>query len=108
MIDVKSVSAVYTGGNIWCFLGEYTDGVFFLADDDGRIMFFDSDPNVDLGTDEDCFSLEWQQKHEVSCEVDSKEFVVSILTRLLNPRENDDLGGITNPEIEFLLLNFKN
>ncbi len=108
MIDVKSVSAVYTGGNIWCFLGEYTDGVFFLADDDGRIMFFDSDSDIDLGTDEDCFSLEWQQKHEISYEVDSKEFMVAILTRLLNPGEIDDLGGITKLEIELLLKNFQN
>lgn len=94
------VNAIYTGGNIWMFLGSLDDGNFFFTDDYGCTLILDADPNEDL--DNACYP-EWQEEHLVS-ELEGNEriqFCKDMLT-LLSTYEygSEENGGITETEID--------
>lgn len=58
-MNFKTAHAEYTGGNIWLFHGELTDGNYFLMDDEGAVMILDEDP-ADF---EESLYDEWQEEH---------------------------------------------
>lgn len=61
-IEFEDIEPIYTGGDIWCFLGELSDGNFFLASD-----FMDSFRilNEDPREKDEAWYPEWQEKHLV-------------------------------------------
>ena len=93
----KNVNAVYTGGGIWLFYGQYGKD-YFLAGDEGDVTLLDSDPS-DL--DESLYA-EWQEKHLIAY-LDGEErvtFCDKLAERLLRQVSGDHRGGITDEEIK--------
>lgn len=96
MARFKSVTAAYTGGNIWLFYGELTDGEYFMTDNEGATILLNA-PATDFNE-----SLEWQEEHKIKELLDESErvaFCDSLAERLLRHNKADDLGGITDSEI---------
>ena len=66
-----SAEAIYTGGNIYVYMGEIEDGVFFFAMDDMcyDVLFLDADPRE---ADDDAFQPNWQREHTLKeyCDTD--------------------------------------
>ena len=62
---IVSVSAIYTGGGIWNFMGELESGKFFMAFDDDYydILILDSDPRKAGEDGEEAYYPEWQEAH---------------------------------------------
>ena len=62
--DFVKVEPEYTGGGIYCFLGQLTNGTWFLADDsyyDVRIV----DTDVFAEDPDEVWQPEWQEAHLV-------------------------------------------
>jgi len=85
LFPIKKVNAVYTGGNIWLFYGELTDGNYYLTDDDGYTMILDADPE---NFDESLYD-DWQAKHKVTdlSESESKPFLLNLLDVLKSDKD---------------------
>lgn len=99
MEKLKSVTAVYTGGNIWLFYGELANGEYFFTDDEGDVLILNESP---ANLDESLF-VEWQDAHKVRELLDESErvaFCDRLADRLLRHNKADDLGGITDREIK--------
>ena len=64
-----SAEAVYTGGNIWVFYGEASDGNWFLTDDYGYTLILNINPDTDW---DECFYEDWQKEHLIK-ELEGKE-----------------------------------
>lgn len=61
-MKIKDVEQIYTGGNIWCFLGVLDDGNYFIACDDMLdVTIVSEDPRKT----EDAWFAEWQEKNLV-------------------------------------------
>lgn len=61
-IEFEDIEPIYTGGGIWCFVGELSDSTFFIAEDANdsfRIV------NEDPRGNEEAWYPEWQEKHLV-------------------------------------------
>lgn len=94
---IKNVHAVYTGGGIWLFYGEMTDGKFFLTDDDGNTLILNDSPE---DFDESLYP-DWQEKHlfkELRGETRVR-FCLNMLKWLSKPGRDDYRGGISDQEI---------
>lgn len=91
---IKKAEAVYTGGNIWCFYGELTDGNYFLTDDNGYTTIVDADPGLDY--DAACY-YEWQEEHMVKELTDKKElaeFDKELIRYLRNHYEEHSMAHV--------------
>lgn len=87
--------AVYTGGNIWLFYGKFTDGTFFLMDDEGDIQILDADPS---DFDESLYD-EWQNAHRIELIMnpwERKHYQRTILAMVTNAND----GGFTETDEE--------
>lgn len=60
MEQIKYATADYTGGGIYCYQGQMTDGRWFIADDEGCVGICDADP---FKAGEDVWYLDWQDEH---------------------------------------------
>lgn len=97
--------AVYTGGNIWMFYGKvsdgnFSDGNFFLTDDNGATFILNKDPSEDL--EEACYES-WQNKYLVRELMGEEriEFCNTMFALLKTYRQGDPhRGGIVDTEIE--------
>ena len=72
---IISVTPIYTGGGIYIYWGAFSDGTYFIADDDYDLTIVDSDPTLSYVEDEDIFEAdysEWQEKHLVRYIDDNK------------------------------------
>ena len=89
-----NVEAVYTGGGIWLFCGEVSDGNWFFTDDFGCTLILDTNPDTDW--DNCCYDT-WQKAHLVK-ELKGKERI-DFANKLINMlyKTNCDM---TNVEIE--------
>lgn len=72
---IVSVSAIYTGGGIWNFMGELESGKFFMAFDDDyyEVLILDADPRKAGEDGEEAYFPEWQQAHMIIDYYDSIE-----------------------------------
>lgn len=99
---VKSATASYTGGGWYVFLGEFSDGTYFIADypywdlrivnEDPRPTFWGDDYDTDAGYEP------WQEAHLVK-DVDSnttEKFFDEMFKWILknNPEGNYNSGDI--------------
>lgn len=102
--NLKEAFAVYTGGGIWLFYGQLTNGNYFLMDDNGWTLILNADPSdFDESTYED-----WQQEHLIK-ELDGKErtdFCDAVLDYIASS-DQAHRGGITDREIDFYRGYFK-
>ncbi len=67
--DIKKVNTLYTGGNIYVFLGALNDGTFFMAESSCfDVRIFNEDPSAvedDEDGDNAIWYPEWQIDHLV-------------------------------------------
>lgn len=95
---IKSVNAIYTGGNIWLFVGE-VDDCYFLTDDYGNTLFLDLSPENDLDT---ALEIEWQEKHTIK-ELQGQEriaFCDNLAEYIKSRMKGGHFQGMTLNEIE--------
>lgn len=100
--SIKSATADYTGGGVYIFLGEFTDGTYFIADypywdlrvvdEDPRPTFWDDDAETSSGFPE------WQEAHLVR-DVDNrttKAFYADLFDWIMknSPDSNYNSGDI--------------
>ena len=97
-MGIKTANAVYTGGNIWLFYGETTDGSFFLTDDYGCTLLLNESPE---DMDKSLYP-DWQEEHKIRELFDSErvDFCNALLTWLEKEATSAQRGGITNEELE--------
>lgn len=94
---------IYTGGNIYCFLGQIDEHTWFLASDaDYDVVILNSDPwlAVDSETGEElCWFPEWQEEHLVKYldETDSLDFFREMLNWI---KKNNPKGNYSMYELE--------
>ncbi len=87
---------IYTGGGIYCFLGQIDDNRYFMADDDCfGVMIVDSDPTLAY---EECWYADWQEEHKIEelDEDDSLSFFREMLIWIMyhEPKGNYDMDEI--------------
>ena len=102
MPKVKSAEASYTGGGWYVFLGEFSDGTYFIADnpywdlrivnEDPRPTFWGDDYDTDAGYEP------WQNAHLVKDldGIDTEKFFDEMFKWILknNPEGNYNSGDI--------------
>lgn len=92
-MKIKTLEAVYTGGNIWIFWGTLEDGNYFLTSDEGwTVILKDSPENFDESLYED-----WQDEHKVK-DLEDEE-LKTFLTELLEAIKEKDF--LTDSEIDW-------
>ena len=95
---IKNVNAIYSGGGVWILYGTLNKGCF-LVSDYGDVRIIDENPsdNWDMS-----LYAEWQRKHFIE-DLEGKaltDFREQLIKRLHSPQEQDDLGGLTDEEID--------
>ena len=98
--EIKMANAEYTGGGIYVFVGELTNGRYFMMDNFMDIRIMNQFPSLD---DEDVWYDEWQEKHlieDIEDEEERKEFFKMVLTWIKN-HGND--GNYSMVDIEYML-----
>ena len=106
---VKSATADYTGGGWYVFLGEFSDGTYFIADypywdlrivnEDPRLTFWGDDYDTDAGY------ASWQEAHLVK-DIDgdtTESFFNDMFEWIL---QNNPEGNYNSGDIEDMM--FKN
>lgn len=84
---IKSQTAIYTGGGIYCYYGELEDGNYFMADDIyecARIL--NANPLEETGEEYFPFvvdDVEWQEKHLVE-DFEDWKFIKQLFIKLIN------------------------
>ena len=83
--EIKRVETIYTGGNIYVFLGALQNGTFFMAESscfDVRILNTDPSTVEDEDGENPIWFEEWQQEHLVKdlSESECPDFFVEMLT----------------------------
>lgn len=100
-LKIENVTPIYTGGNIYVYIGELSDGNYFIASDQSFVGdYFDirivNENPADY--EEDFGSVTWQEEHLVSDVVGSeaREFTIQLLEWVLEnrPEGNYQLGDI--------------
>ena len=72
---IISVTPIYTGGGIYIYWGAFSDGTYFIADDDYDLTIVDADPELSYKEDDDIFEAdysEWQTEHLIRYVDDNK------------------------------------
>lgn len=102
-----SVEPEYTGGGIYVFTGELTDGNYFMADTanyDVRVL--NADPNEPTGmdalgiTERNIDSVEWQEEHLVK-DLTPDEAVVFFKEMLKWVEDNDPSGNYLGSDMDY-------
>lgn len=102
-----SVEPEYTGGGIYVFTGELTDGNFFMADTanyDVRVL--NADPNEPTGmdalgiTERNIDSVEWQEEHLVK-DLNPDEAVEFFKEMLKWVEDNDPSGNYLGSDMDY-------
>lgn len=94
---------IYTGGGIYCFLGQIDDCTWFLASDaEYDVVILNSDPwlAVDNETGEQlCWFSDWQEEHLIENldEQDSLDFFSDMLNWI---EDNEPNGNYLMSELE--------
>ena len=98
MSEIRKAEAVYTGGNIWLFHGQLSDGNWFLTDDYGCVLILDTNPDNDW---ENCCYEDWQKAHLIKELVDKErtDFTDALADFMLTTET--DVGPITDEEIKY-------
>lgn len=95
---IKNVNAVYSGGGIWILYGELNKGHFLSGTDYGDIRIIDESPSdLDIS-----LYPSWQEQHFVEDLEGNNlaDFREQLIKRLHKPKLNDDIGGLTEEEID--------
>lgn len=93
------VEPEYTGGNIYCFIGELADGTFFVADDCGYDVRLLNGNVFEADWNEEVFDYDWQEAHLVAdlSPTKSLEFFIDLLTWVIN---NKPEGNYNIPDMK--------
>lgn len=95
---------IYTGGNIYCFLGQIDDHTWFFASDaDYDVVILNADPWLAIDPDSGeqlCWFPDWQEEHliEYLDEQGSIDFFKDMLNWV---KENEPDGNYLMSELEF-------
>ncbi len=100
-LKIENVTPIYTGGGIYIYTGELSDGNYFIASDQSfagdyfDIRIVDENP---ADYEEDFCNVTWQEEHLVSDVVggEAREFTIQLLEWVLenHPEGNYQLGDI--------------
>ena len=100
-LKIENVTPIYTGGGIYVYIGELSDGNYFIASDQSfvgdyfDIRIVDENP---ADYEEDFCDVTWQEEHLVSDVVggEAREFTIQLLEWVLenHPEGNYQLGDI--------------
>ena len=100
-LKIENVTPIYTGGGIYIYTGELSDGNYFIASDQSfagdyfDIRIVDENP---ADYEEDFGNVAWQEEHLVSDVVggEAREFTIQLLEWVLenHPEGNYQLGDI--------------
>lgn len=100
-LKIENVTPIYTGGGIYVYIGELSDGNYFIASDQSfvgdyfDIRIVDENP---ADYEEDFINVTWQEEHLVSDVVggEAREFTIQLLEWVLEncPEGNYQLGDI--------------
>ena len=100
-LKIENVTPIYTGGGIYIYTGELSDGNYFIASDQSfagdyfDIRIVDENP---ADYEEDFCDVTWQEEHLVSDVVggEAREFTIQLLEWVLenHPEGNYQLGDI--------------
>ena len=96
-IEFVDIEPIYTGGGIWCFDGELSDGTFFIAEDANdsfRIV------NEDPRGNEEAWYPDWQEKNLVMDIDDNKTAPIFIDLYLWLESHKSDCGIDFQAEID--------
>ena len=92
--NFKNVKAEYTGGGIYLFWGELSNGYYFLTDDYGATLILNESPeDFDVSLYD-----EWQNAHKV--EELTGRARVSFVRKMLSTLKESNPNNITDYEIE--------
>ena len=94
MNKIKSAIADYTGGGIYVYFGQLTDGRCFLTDDDSEedVLILNADVNENY---DDAFYSDWQEAHTIGHgEITYEEIIKWIITN--QPEGNYQTGELEN------------
>ena len=94
---INKASATYTGGGIWIFEGSFTNGYYFLTDDDGNtIILTHSASDLNVSCD-----YTWQQEHKAKdLEGGELKAFLSALVRFMKYNKSFEKGGFTDSDID--------
>lgn len=90
-----TVNDVYTGGNVWVFYGDTSDGQYYLCDGNGYIQILDENPEKDF---EETWYHDWQKKHTTMELGENAKTVFCI--NMFDLLYNDPNCGMTKTEID--------
>ena len=100
-LKIENVMPIYTGGGIYVYTGELSDGNYFIASDQSfvgdyfDIRIVDENP---ADYEEDFCNVTWQEEHLISDVVggEAREFTIQLLEWVLenHPEGNYQLGDI--------------
>jgi len=94
---ITKVEFEYTGGGIWLFYGNLSDGTFFLADGDMLdVRIINADPSRN---EEECWFAEWQEEHLVR-DLDTEKEGPKFFKKIFKWLRANDAENIS--EIEFI------
>ena len=95
-MKIKSVEPIYTGGNIYVFMGAVDDNFFLASSCDYDVRIIDEDPRNHTSEErfgfEEWASAEWQEEHIVK-DLEPSEAVEFFLTMLLWIKNNEPDGN---------------
>lgn len=103
MMKVKSARADYTGGGIYVFTGELTDGNFFIADCSFSAGFYGLRiVNNNPENLEESLEVDWQEKHLVKDVARCKGFMKDMFKWII---ENRPYGNYLVDDMKYILGN---
>ena len=90
-MEIKYANAEFTGGNIYVYTGQFTDGTWFIAGDliANNVMVMDADPEANW---EDAWYPDWQEEHLIR-ETGEEEGTPLLLAILKNALERLKQGA---------------
>lgn len=103
-INIMRATAIYTGGNIYCYYAELIDGNWIMGGEDFLIIV-DTNPladewNSEFGCESDY--LEWQEKHLVKeiSEEDYQKYLNAILDEIFNGNTIEEYNNFSLDELK--------
>lgn len=105
-MKIEKCEPIYTGGGIYCFLGQLSNHEWFMASDgEYDVMILDADPwaAVDpVSGDDLCWFYEWQEPHLVK-QLDDDESLEFFENMLMWVKENEPKGNYLMSDLEWVL-----
>lgn len=97
MKKIANATATYTGGGIYIYTGETSDGEYFMFDDSfyEYVAFFDADP---CDFDNSLYE-EWELKHHIGdySNSDAKEYIKRVIEWIINKKPK---GNYSETELQ--------